>query len=76
MLSPKPFWGVHMITDDDTYQMIVSWYHDESLEKPTNSNTDWFFSSGTGVYYVANAWDSIIWRYVDGHFQMVSYLEI
>jgi len=60
---------------DLKYQLILSWY-EETHEKPTGSNTDWFtVDTNPGFYYVANKWESIVLQKKNNAWQITSYLE-
>ena len=61
--------------DDTTYQVNISWY-EPSSEKPDDTVKDWYQSEDDpSTYLIAYRWEKMILKYVDGNWQMVSYLK-
>ena len=61
--------------DDTTYQVNISWY-EPSSDKPDDTVKDWYQSEDDpSTYLIAYRWEKMILKYVDGNWQMVSYLK-
>lgn len=60
--------------DDSTYQVNISWY-DGSSEPPNSNEKDWYQSEDGDSYWIADRWEKMIVKYVDGDWTIQSYSE-